>query len=309
MRLFPEMPTIPGNTTRTAEELAILRDELFHETPLDMLKRVALGCAWALKPGRARHLPSYGWRCLKNLVAPARGVPDPEQNGSADGTVGIVRDLSAPTITEAYKRGLFTAGHFGILTWSSPAERCVLFFDEYHMNKNVRRLLRQGRYTITFDRAFEQVIAACAGRRAGKLHMTWITPRIMHAYATLYDAGHVHSFEVWNSDGKLAGGGYGVVLGRVFFTESMFSQESDTSKIGLAVLNRHLAEWGYILNDGKKQAPTLNKMGFRLIPRAEFLRLLADNTSSGGKPGRWNVEIDPKEIANWQPKPELAAAE
>ena len=111
--------------------------------------------------------------------------------------------------------------------------------------------MRQGRYTVTFDQDFEGVIKACAGKREGHYGITWITPRIMRAYAALFDAGYVHSFEVWNAEGKLVGGGYGVALGRVFSTESQFSHEPNTSKIGFSVLNWHLARWGYVLDDGK----------------------------------------------------------
>jgi leucyl/phenylalanyl-tRNA--protein transferase len=296
-----EPPTLGDRTA--------LREQLFRESPLERLERVALGCAWALKPGRAGHLPSYGWLCLKNLVAPARGLPDPELDVSEDGTAGMVGDLSVPSMVEAYRHGLHTSGHFGALTWTSPAERCVLFFEDMHIAKRLRRLMRQDRYVVTFDRDFEHVIKACAGRREGRWHVTWITPRIMRTFAALFDAGHVHSFEVWNEAGVLVGGGYGVSVGRVFFTESQFSLEPNTSKLGFTVLNWHLNAWGYALNDGKQPTPTILGMGFREVPRRDFLRLLTKNASSGGKSGRWSVETGPKEIADWQPAPSLAAAE
>ena len=161
--------------------------------------------------------------------------------------------------------------------------------------------MRQARYTVTFDRDFEGVITACAGRRDGKWHVTWITPKIMHAYAALYDAGHVHSFEVWNDKGALVGGGYGLALGRAFFTESQFSHEPDTSKIGFTVLNWHLAKWGYRLNDGKAATPTILDMGFRLIPREPFLLQLITAAHEPGRDGRWQVEADLKTVAAWAP--------
>jgi leucyl/phenylalanyl-tRNA--protein transferase len=161
--------------------------------------------------------------------------------------------------------------------------------------------MRQGKYTVTFDRDFEGVIKTCAERREGRWHVTWITPRIMRAYAALYDAGHAHSFEVWNEAGQLVGGGYGVAVGGIFFTESQFSLEPNTSKLGFAVLNWHLAKWGYTLNDGKRVTPTILDMGFRLIPRAEFQRHLAAAVESAGKPGRWEVESGPEIVAGWSP--------
>jgi leucyl/phenylalanyl-tRNA---protein transferase len=210
-----------------------------------------------------------------------------------------VHDLSVPTLIEAYKRGLFTFAHFGPLKWVSPPERCVLFFDEIHIASRLRRQIRQARYTVTLDRDFEGVIKACAGRREGKWHVTWITPRIMNAYADMHDAGYAHSFEVWNEAGAMVGGGYGVAIGRAFFTESQFSGESNTSKIGYTVLNWHLAKWGYRLNDGKWPTPTILNMGFRTISRAEFLAQLAPITRAAGKSGRWDVETDLNTVAAW----------
>jgi len=213
----------------------------------------------------------------------------------------MVHDLSVATLVAAYERGLFTFAHLGPLKWVSPAERCVLFFDAMHIAKKLRRQMRQGRYSVTFDQDFEGVIKACADRRHGKWHVTWITPRIMRAYAEMFDAGFVHSFEVWDEAGALVGGGYGVALGRVFFTESQFSREPNTSKIGFTVLNWHLARWGYRLNDGKWPTPTILDMGFRLVRRRGFLAELAKATNEAGKNGPWNMDSDVETIAAWEP--------
>ena len=125
--------------------------------------------------------------------------------------------------------------------------------------------MRQNRYRVTFDRDFDGVMKACAGRRDGKSHVTWITPRIMRAFAALHDAGHAHLFEVWNEKDELVGGGYGLALGRAFFTESQFSLEPNTSKLGFTVFNWHLARWGFAVNDGKWPTPTINEMAFALF--------------------------------------------
>jgi leucyl/phenylalanyl-tRNA---protein transferase len=277
------------------------RAVLFRESARERLERIALGTAWALHLRRIDNLPALARAWAADLVRPAQGLPDPEHTLNRAGLAGMAHDISVPTLVPAYRNGLFTHAHFGPLKWYSPDERCVLFFDELHIAKSLRRLMRKGRYTVTFDRAFEGVVTACAGRREGKWHVTWITPRIMRAYAEMFDAGHVHSFEVWNEDGLLAGGGYGVALGRVFFTESQFSHESNTSKIGFAALNWHLAHWGYVLNDGKWQTPTIAGMGFRMIPRDVFRLRLAAAAHDGGKAGRWQVETDLKTVADWQP--------
>jgi leucyl/phenylalanyl-tRNA--protein transferase len=283
----------PGSA---AERRAIF----FRESAADRCKRIALGAVWPLKPQRIGGLPALGRLWLADLFAPRRAFPDPSRTLNAGGLCGMVHDLSVRTLLDAYARGLFTFAHCGPLKWVSPPERCVLSFDAFHIGRQVRRLLRQGRYAVTFDSDFEGVIKACAGRREGKWHVTWITPRIMRIYADLYDAGHVHSFEVWNEAGALVGGGYGVAVGRAFFTESQFSHERNTSKVGFAVLNWHLAHWGYVLNDGKWVTPTLLDMGFRPVPRGEFLRRLAVATRDGGKAGRWQLETNAKTVAGWQ---------
>lgn len=221
---------------------------------------------------------------------------------SPPGLVGIVHDSSVPTLLTAYRRGLYPFAHIAPLKWWSPPQRSVLVFNELHMAKRLRRQMRQGNYTVTLDRDFEAVIAACAGHREGRWHLTWITPRTMHAYAELFDAGYAHSFEVWNERGELAGGGYGVAIGRVFITESQFSREPNTSKMGFAALNWHLAHWGFAFNDGKLMTPTCHDMGFSEIPRDEYLRRLARAEHQPDRLGRWQVESELKAaVADWQP--------
>jgi leucyl/phenylalanyl-tRNA--protein transferase len=300
------MPIDPDLLMLAAEEVAAMRTGLFKETLLETIERNCLRWVWAIKHYNIALLP-FALMWLRETVTPQRTLPDSTQTRVDGECAGLVRDLADQTLVKAYKRGLYTSDHYGAMTWSSPPERCVLFFDDMKINKNVRRLMKQKRYSVTFDRAFEQVIKACAGRRAGKWHTTWITPRIMRAYAALYDRGLVHSFEVWNEKSELVGGGYGVALGRVFFTESQFSHESNTSKVGFAVLNAHLAQWGYLLNDGKKHTDVLEEAGFRTISRADFLAHLADGAAGGGKTGRWQVEFDTAQAAEWQPGAKEAA--
>ena len=207
---------------------------LFRETAAERLQRWILGTAWALRPCRVAGLPALGrmWLCRPG-AQPARALPDPDDAlGNPPGLCGFVHDLSVATLVEAHRRGIFTFAHFGPLKWMAPPERCVLNFSDFHMSKRLRSRLRQNRFHVTFDRDFEGVIKACAGRRDGKWHLTWITPQIMHAYCDLHDAGYAHSFEVWNSDGELVGGGYGVAVGGAFTIESQFTRESHTSKIG-----------------------------------------------------------------------------
>jgi leucyl/phenylalanyl-tRNA--protein transferase len=179
-----------------------------------------------------------------------------------------------------------------------------LYFKNFHISNNLARLMRQGRYSVTFDRDFDGVIAACAGRRQGRWHLTWITPRIMRLYAEAFDAGHAHSFEVWNKAGELVAGGYGVAIGASFTAESQFAHETNASRIGMTVLNWHLARWDYRFNDGKLIGPLWENMGFRDVPRREFLPLLNEAVRAPGKSGRWQVETDLDTVSHWQPQAE-----
>ena len=123
----------------------------------------------------------------------------------------------------------------------------------------------------------------------------------MRAYADLHDAGYAHSFEVWNADGELVGGGYGVAIGRCFVVESQFCLEDNTSKIGFAFLNWHLARWGFRLTDNKRPSSAVSRMGFRTIPRCEYLRHLHEGLAPRIKPGHWAVQADAATIAAWRP--------
>jgi leucyl/phenylalanyl-tRNA---protein transferase len=284
-----------------ADGRAARRAALFRENPIAMMERWALGLAWALSPKRIRGVPNMLRLGFDELLAPDYALPDPRDAvDEPPGLAGIAHDLSAPTLLSAYRRGLYPFSHIAPLKWWSPPKRSVLFFNEAHIAKRLRRQIRQGNYTVTFDRDFEGVIAACAGYRQHRWHLTWITPRIMYSYAELFDAGYAHSFEVWNERGDLAGGGYGVAVGGAFVTESQFSREPNTSKIGFTVLNWHLSHWGFAFNDGKLMTPTCHDMGFREIPRAEYLSHLAHTVRRPDKKGRWQVETDLAAVANWQ---------
>jgi leucyl/phenylalanyl-tRNA--protein transferase len=278
------------------------RAAMFRESPIEMMERFVLGTAWAMKPQRVGGLPGIARMLARDLLAPDHGLPDPETAlDNPPGLAGIAHDLSGPTLVDAYSRGLYPFAHLPPLKWWSPPTRSVLFFKDHHIAKTVRSRLKQARYTVTFDRDFDAVIAACAGRRQGRWHLTWITPKIMRAYAELFDAGYAHSYEVWNKDGELVAGGYGVATGGAFSGESQFSRERDTSKIGMAALNFHLAHWGYHFNDGKILNATMRAQGFREIPRADYLRQLEQAVRAPMKSGRWQAEAELPEIAEWQP--------
>ncbi len=289
------------------------RADLFQEGWNTWAQRWVLGTAYALKPKRIATVPHLLWNCAVDLLRGGTVVPDPQRTKPLPDTFGgVCRDISAETVLAAAERGFYPWCHCGPLKWWTRERRMVLFFPEYHIAKRLRRDMKKAPHRVTFDQAFPEVISACAGHRSYNRHsLTWITPKIMQLYTDLFDRGHAHSFEVWDAEGKLVGGGYGLSVGRVFVTESQFSLQPNTSKMGFAVLNYHLAKWGCVLNDGKDFTPTIDSMGFRPIARAEYESILAANGAvgeMGGKVGRWVAEADLAAVAAWDPAGSAAKA-
>lgn len=200
---------------------------------------------------------------------------------------------------KAMAAGLFVMSHLGPLKWWAPKQRMVLFFDQARLEKTVRRLLKNQRFRITFDTAFDAVVRACAEPRPGRTPITWITPKIRKLFRQAHEAGHAHSVEVWLDDRRV-GGVYGLAVGKTFFTESQFHTMRDASKIGFAVLNRHLQAWGFGLNDGKHQTSYLADCGFQLLTRDEFTTATAFYSAQPGLVGRWRP--DPALLdGDWMP--------
>lgn len=291
--------------TRTAHDGAE-----FSETLPFTLQRWVLGTIYALRPVRIADLPYLLWHSARDMMRGGTRVPDPARVARRpNGFGGVCRDISPETVRAAARLGFFPWCHFGPLRWWTREQRMVLSTADFRMSKNLRRIMRKTPLTVTFDQAFDDVIRACAGRRKNRIYgLTWITPTIMRLYSSLHRAGHAHSFEVWNGEGVLVGGGYGLSVGRVFFTESQFSHESNSSKMGFACLMYHLAQWGYVANDGKDPTPTLEEAGFRLIPRAAFEEILSEHGRDGDRAGCWSVTASLAEIAEWEPSGVVKAA-
>jgi leucyl/phenylalanyl-tRNA---protein transferase len=208
-----------------------------------------------------------------------------------NGLLAAGGDLSPPRLLDAYRRGIFpwSADDEPILWWS-PDPRMVLFVDELHVSRSLRKRLRSGVMTVTADRAFADVMGGCAGPRADA-DGTWITPAITQAYARLHRLGHAHSVESWIGD-RLVGGLYGVSIGRVFFGESMFARESDASKVALAFLARQLQRWGFGLIDCQMSTAHLASLGAREIPRREFASRIHVLSAKPAVKGLWSLDSD-----------------
>ena len=274
------------------------------------LQRFVLGVLWSLKPPRLYGAPATLAMVAKHYagLGPKRnGLPDADRALSfPDGLAGICAEMSVPILRAAYAKGLYPFAHVGPQKWWAPKERMALFIEDFHIEKTLRRRLRLKDFRVTFDQDFDAVIRACAAPRPGRLHLTWIRPDIIEAFTRAFDAGLAHSFEVWDRAGNLVGGGYGLAVGRVFFTESQFSRQRDASKVGFTVLNCHLQRWGYVLNDGKKLSGHLSQLGFKLVAKGAFNALLAEACREAGRDGRWTVD-EALDVASWDPKTGLVA--
>jgi leucyl/phenylalanyl-tRNA--protein transferase len=236
---------------------------------------------------------------MKNFELPQLGVhpeaPFPATSEALESPNGLLAwggDLQPERLLKAYRSGIFPWYSEGQpILWWSPAPRCVIFPGRVYVSKRTRRRYNSGRYRLSADTAFAEVIAACAEPRTQE-NDTWITAGMLKAYVQLHRQGHAHSVEVWVDD-ELAGGIYGLAMGSVFFGESMFSRKTDTSKIALIALCRQLNAWGYTILDCQVGNPHLFRMGAELISRARFERLLQDRGGETNDAGSWRDRFAP----------------
>lgn len=202
------------------------------------------------------------------ILTAADPLPDPS-DAQPDGLVALGGGLSVARLREAYRKGIFPWSAKPE-TWWSPDPRAIIELSRgVHVSRRLAQKLRQGRFAVTRDRAFREVMEACSGKRDGQ-KSTWISPALIDAYVALHEAGDAHSVEVWR-DGRLVGGIYGVAAGGAFAGESMFHRETDASKIALVSLADHLRGRGFQLFDVQVANPFTRQMGAEEVPRREFL--------------------------------------
>ena len=197
-------------------------------------------------------------------VAPDRADPA--------GLVGVGGDLSPDTLVAAYRDGVFPWFNPGDpFLWWSPDPRGIFELDGLHVSRSLARTIRSGKFRVTANTAFADVMRGCADRPEGE---TWVTSEMIAAYEALHRLGHAHSVEVWTADGTLAGGIYGVSVGGLFAGESMFHRVTDASKVALAALVDRLKARGLVLFDVQMVTDHTRRMGAVEIPRREYLRRL-----------------------------------
>jgi leucyl/phenylalanyl-tRNA--protein transferase len=208
-----------------------------------------------------------------------------------NGLLAAGGDLSPERLVQAYARGIFPwFGDEDPLLWWSPDPRMVLFAGELHVARSLKRVLRSGRFAVTFDRAFTDVMRGCAEPRADGAG-TWITASMHAAYSELHRRGLAHSVEVWR-EGRLAGGLYGVALGRMFYGESMFTRETNASKVALVTTARQLARWGFEMIDCQMSTAHLASFGAREVPRAAFVERVRALIRLPSHQDPWAVDPD-----------------
>ena len=196
---------------------------------------------------------------------PNQALSDP------NGLLAAGGDLSSERLINAYSLGIFPWYNEGEpILWWSPSPRCVINPTEFKPSKSLAKLIRKSEFEVTFDKDFTEVINNCAEARS---EGTWINEEMIDAYCELFHLGFAHSVEC-RKDGKLVGGLYGIALGGVFFGESMYSAESNASKIAFAELCKNLSEWGFKLIDCQVHSPHLESLGAKEISQTEFLSQL-----------------------------------
>jgi leucyl/phenylalanyl-tRNA--protein transferase len=210
------------------------------------------------------------------------------EKATTEGVVAWGGNLSPGMLLSAYQQGLFPWFAPGEpILWWSPDPRYILFPAEVHVSQSMRKVLRKGGFSVTFDFDFHAVIRACGDVPRPGQNGTWITDDMLRAYRKLHDLGYAHSAEVWQG-GRLVGGLYGVSLGRCFFGESMFSLVSNASKVALITLARSLEQAGFYFIDCQIYTPHLESMGARPIARKRFIAMLEDGLQLPTIKGSWH---------------------
>ncbi len=222
------------------------------------------------------------------LLSDDLSFPQPELAGK-DGLLAVGGDLSKERLLLAYHNGIFPwFSDDEPIIWWSPDPRLVLYPDELKISGSLKKTIKKNIFNITMDTAFEEVINACAEVRTRQKKETWIIDGMIKAYCELHKSGFAHSVEVWHQ-GKLAGGLYGVSLGRCFFGESMFTLVRDASKVAIVYLVEFLKSLSISLIDCQVTTDHMIRFGAREIDRDRFLKELKVSLNTPTIKGKWGV--------------------
>jgi leucyl/phenylalanyl-tRNA--protein transferase len=214
----------------------------------------------------------------------------PPEYADPSGLLAVGGDLSNERLLEAYRLGIFPwYSEDQPILWWSPDPRLVLDLNDFKISRSLRKTLKKEVFQITFDHAFEEVIRACASVPREAQNGTWITDEMEKAYIKLHGLGYAHSVESWFG-GKLAGGLYGVSLGKCFFGESMFHLKTDASKVALATLVETLKSWDFHFIDSQMTTEHMLSLGAKELPRRIFLKRLQLALRYPTRRWRWRAD-------------------
>ena len=220
---------------------------------------------------------------LQDFPDPSRALSEP------NGLLAVGGDLSAARLIRAYRSGIFPwyEDPQPILWWS-PNPRTIMYPNQFHLSRSLRKMIRSGGFRATVDQHFAEVIQHCGELRRHQ-EGTWITPEMHHAYCALHEQGYAHSVEILHDD-KLVGGLYGLALGRVFFGESMFSLQANASKMALWLLSRELLCRDFRLIDCQVESAHLTSLGAITIDRSDYIAHLQAYAKPPDPVGQWSLD-------------------
>ena len=226
-------------------------------------------------------------RQIRQLKPGDHFPPTGEALDYPNGLLAVGGGLTTERLLDAYRRGIFPwFDEPQPVLWWTPDPRSVLFPQELHMSRSLRKTLRRDLFRLAVNQQFDQVMLQCAQLRGDGLG-TWIGEQMLAAYQELHRLGYARSIEVLDEGGKLVGGLYGIAIGRVFFGESMFSRVSDASKVAMVALVDILKRGGYAMIDCQVETEHLDSLGARKISRLDFERRLAQTIGIEPISGAW----------------------
>lgn len=225
------------------------------------------------------------------LIDDPRLFPNPRM-GEPDGLIAVGGDLSPERLVTAYRNGIFPWYGYKFredIMWYCPMDRFVIFPSEVHISHSMRQLINKGTYRVTTDEAFDRVIEACSKADGRDLEEgAWLGDDMIAAYRKMHELGYASSVEVWDTEGNLVGGLYGIQMGRNFFGESMFSLKPSASKLALIALANLIEPLGGII-DCQFETPHLKSMGGRHITYDEYMKYLKVHRSDIEQPSEWDL--------------------
>lgn len=217
-------------------------------------------------------------------LSPEHNLFPPVQLSEPEGLLAVGGDLSCARLVEAYRNGIFPWYEEGSpILWWSPDPRSVILPGGLHVPRSVDRLLKRNCFSFSINRAFGEVIQNCARSFRPGQDGTWLLPEMRAAYILFHKKGYAHSIEAWQ-DGELAGGFYGVAIGRAFFGESMFYRKGDASKAAFAWFARRFFASGHRFIDCQQDTEHMRRFGSELMDRQDFMTLLSAAVKEDGEP-------------------------